>query len=439
VFVRAAFGVGFHSGGGLGRIAVRCRRVGGLPVSPAEVAELEREYVAHRSAVLGMLRSQFHALQDPEELYQDAWAELLELIQRGGQPRSTRALLKTIARRRATDRLRRVRAETVDPGSAVLIDEVDGRLAPDEQAQLRLDAVSARHLVESLEPRAAAALLLRYQHDLSAAEIEARLGVSAKRLEKIVTQAYQQIEALLEEQDGVSVWSRRQRSLLLACEFGLATTAQRARAQHMLQDDPQLRAMLRQMRRSLRDVSALIPGPVLLELPRAQPDVSLVDRLQAVATSLKRATGDVLARTPLAGGSAEQVAGAGAGSVGSAIVVKAVLVCLAAGGTAAVCVNQLLPHEDRARPSARATTTEASRPKPSAAPARSGAPASSLLAPAAPKTAKQSPAASSPAARPAASPAPAGSREFTPSAGASSSAPAAPASAPSDGGGEFGP
>ena len=408
-------------------------------MSPAEVAELEREYVAHRSAVLGMLRSQFHALRDPEELYQEAWAELLALIQRGGRPRSTQALLKTIARRRATDRLRHERAEIVDPGSAVLVDEADPRLAPDEQAQLTLDAVSARHLVESLEPRAAAALLLRYQHGLSTKEIEARLGVSTKRLEKIVTQAYQQIEAQLEERDGVSVWSRRQRSLLLACEFGVATAAQRARAQRMLRDDPRLRAMLRQMRRSLRDVAALIPGPVLLELPQSRPDVSLVDRLQAVAASLKRATGDVLERTPFAGGGAEQAAGAGAGSVGSAIAVKAALVCLAVGGTAAVCVNQLLPHEQRARPTARATSTQASRPKPSPATARTVASAASARASSARKTAKRSPASSSPAARPAASPAPAGSQEFTPSASAASSAPAAPAAAPADGGGEFGP
>ena len=409
-------------------------------MSPAEVAELEREYVEHRSAVLAMLRSQFHALQDPEELYQEAWAELLELIRRGGEPRSTRALLKTIAQRRATDRVRLARAEVVDPGSAVLIDEADPRLAPDEQAQLRLDAVAAQHLVESLEPRAAAALLLRYQHGLSGTEIQARLGVSAKRLEKIVTQAYQQIEAQLEEHEGVSVWSRRQRSLLLACEFGLATAAQRARAQRMLRDDPRLRAMLRQIRRSLEDVAAVIPAPVLLDLPERQPDMTLIDRLQAVATSLKRATGDVLARTPLAGGSAEQVAGAGAGSVGSALAVKAALVCLAVGGTAAVCVNQLLPAQESGRPKAR-TTTQASQPKPAAARARRAAPVRKAQTASTPskKTEKRSPATSSPAARPAASPAPSGSQEFTPSAGAASAAQAAPASAPSDGGGEFGP
>ena len=55
MFVRVAFGAGFHSLRGLGRLDARCRRCGGLSVSPAEVAELEREYVAHRSAVLGML------------------------------------------------------------------------------------------------------------------------------------------------------------------------------------------------------------------------------------------------------------------------------------------------------------------------------------------------------------------------------------------------
>ena len=388
-----------------------------------------------------MLRSRFPGLADPEELYQEAWAELLELIRRGGEPRSTRALLKTIAQRRATDRLRLARADVVDPGSAVLIDAADPRLAPDEQAQLRLDAVAARHLVESLEPRAAAALLLRYQHGLSAGEIQERLGVSAKRLEKIVTQAYQQIEAQLEEQEGVSVWSRRQRSLLLACEFGLATAAQRARAQRMLRDDPRLRAMLRQIRRSLEDVAAVIPAPVLLELPERQPDVSLIDRLHAVAASLRRATGEVLARTPLAGGSAEQVAGAGAGSVGSAIAVKAALVCLAVGGTAAVCVNQLMPERDRTGSKPPTTATQASRAKPAAVAARRPAPVrkTQTTSTSSTRTAKRTPATSSPAARPAASPAPSGSQEFTPSAGAASSAQSAPASAPSDGGGEFGP
>lgn len=208
----------------------------------------------------------------------------------------------------------------------------------------------------------------------------------------------------------------------------------------MLRDDPRLRAMLRQIRRSLEDVAAIIPAPVLLELPDRQPDVSLIDRLQAVATSLRRATGDLLARTPLGGGSAEQVAGAGAGSVGSAIAVKAALVCLAVGGTAAVCVNQLLPGQQHARPAAR-TTTQAHRSKLAAAPVRRTAPVLKAKTASTPskKTTKRSPATSSPAARPAASPAPSGSQEFTPSPGAASSAQSAAASAPSDGGGEFGP
>lgn len=207
----------------------------------------------------------------------------------------------------------------------------------------------------------------------------------------------------------------------------------------MLRDDPRLRAMQRQIRRSLEDVAAVIPAPVLLELPNHQPDVSLIDRLHAVATSLRRATGEVLARTPLVGGSAEQVAGAGAGSVGSAIAVKAALVCLAVGGTAAVCVNQLLPDHQRTRPKTPTTATQASRPTPTAAPVSRATPVRKTQTTSSTKPTKRSPATSSPTARPAASPAPAGSREFTPSAGAASSAQSAPASAPTDGGGEFGP
>ena len=58
---------------------------------------VEREYRAHRDAVLAMLAVQFPRLVDPEELYQEAWAELLELELRGELVRNRRALLKTIA------------------------------------------------------------------------------------------------------------------------------------------------------------------------------------------------------------------------------------------------------------------------------------------------------------------------------------------------------
>jgi predicted RNA polymerase sigma factor len=56
------------------------------------VRAVEREYREHRDSVLAMLAAQFPRLGDPEELYQDAWAELLELEQQGRAcPSSPRA------------------------------------------------------------------------------------------------------------------------------------------------------------------------------------------------------------------------------------------------------------------------------------------------------------------------------------------------------------
>ncbi len=52
-------------------------------LTPDESRELEREYVAHRAAVLAMLRADYRSLPDHEELYQEAWTELLELRARG--------------------------------------------------------------------------------------------------------------------------------------------------------------------------------------------------------------------------------------------------------------------------------------------------------------------------------------------------------------------
>ena len=76
-------------------------------LTPAESRDLEREYVAHRPAVLAMLRSDYRSLSDHEELYQEAWAAILELRARGVEIDNLRALLKKIAWRRARDRVRK--------------------------------------------------------------------------------------------------------------------------------------------------------------------------------------------------------------------------------------------------------------------------------------------------------------------------------------------
>src|SRR3954447_25066171 len=222
------------------------------PLTAAESRALENEYVAHRPAVLGMLRAEFGGVPDHEELYQEAWTEALEQRARGTVIQNLPGLLRTIAWRRARDRLRNRRADAVDPSSTVLSGLADPAADLDDQAVSRLDSALLRQIIDDLEPDQAAVLKLRFDWHLEAREIQQRLGITKKRLDKIVAQAYRRVEAHLESTaDGTTRWSRRQRSLLVACELGLASEKQRARAQRMLERDPVCRAMLREMRSTL--------------------------------------------------------------------------------------------------------------------------------------------------------------------------------------------
>jgi DNA-directed RNA polymerase specialized sigma24 family protein len=214
-----------------------------------------------------MLGAQFPRLTDPEEIYQDAWAELLELERSAERVRHPRALLKTIAWRRAADVVKqRRRVVAVDPGGLVLENTVDARAQPDEEAQRHLDGEALRLVVESLDEREAAANKLKFDCQLSAKEVQDVLGVGEKLLELVVSTAYRKIAEQLEVgEDGTTTWTRRQRSLLLACELGIASSRQRRRAQRMLDHDPAFRGLLRAMRRGLDDVAAVLPVPVIAD------------------------------------------------------------------------------------------------------------------------------------------------------------------------------
>ena len=413
---------------------------------PTEAAELEREYVAHRGAVLAMLRSDFGGVPDHEELYQEAWTELLELRARGDELKSVRGLLKTIAWRRARDRLRKMKPDTLDPMSPALTLEPDAELLPDEQAQIRLEAVVLRQIIDRLDPRQAAVLKLRFDWHLDAREIQERLGVSPKRLEKIVTEAYKSVAAELGADADETAWARKQRSLLLACEMGLASAAQRERAQRMVDEDATCRAMLREMRSTLRDVAVALPTPVLYE--RRGPDpLPLLDRIADAWASIKHGVGSLFGRGPGGAAAAEQGGTAGGAALGGGAAAKVVAACLAAGGVAVCVETGLLPGggEPPARADRPAVAQRASvSPKPERAtpapvaqkqPSARARPRRRSTTPRRTSTAPTS----SPEARPEPSPAPSGSTEFGPGNVGSGPSPSAPSQAPPDGGGEFGP
>jgi RNA polymerase sigma factor (sigma-70 family) len=410
---------------------------------PGEAVQLEREYVEHREAVLAMLRAEFPRLRDHEELYQEAWAELLEQRARGGETSRMRGLLKTIAWRRARDRLRRRRPEPVDPTSPIVAMAADPEDQPDVQAQLRLDGAVVRQIVERLEPRQAAVLKLRFDWGLDAREIQQRLGVTPKRLEKIITEAYKTVAAELELTDGETAWSRKQRSLLLACEVGLASAEQRARAQRMVDTDPACRAMLREMRAALRDVAVALPPPVLFE--QRGPGVGAVlERAHDLWASAKNMLAGALGRGGGQSSAIEQAGSAGAVGLGGGAAAKLAAACLAVGGTTAMCLQTGViggspePPEARAEPTQRRSATRTVAPRRVAQAARRATPTRRSRARRV-TSSRSSPPVSSPRAEPPPSPAPEGSTEFGPGTIGSTGAPTTPAAAPQDGGGEFGP
>jgi RNA polymerase sigma factor (sigma-70 family) len=410
---------------------------------PSEAAAIERAYREHRDPVLAMLRADFHGIADAEDVYQEAWAELLELRARGEEARNARALLKTIAWRRARDRLRKMRPDPLDPTSAAFGLIADSEPGPDEQATVRLDAAALREVIDDLEPRQAAVLKLRFEWHLDAREIQRCLGVSPKRLEKIVTEAYKALADRLGDDAGHTAWRRRQRSLLLACEAGVASERQRRRAMRMVEQDPGCRAMLREMRAGLSDLAAFAPMPVLVEFDEShvQHGVGVFDGVRDLLTQPRRVSMELLARAPGAPSVAERLSMGR--PFGSGAAAQFVAFCLAAGGTVTACVEGVRlvhPKHTSQRP-ARVVGKPVSPAPTAAVPIRLAAPPSRMTRSVSRRseTNTREPATSSPKSRPPASPAPAGSTEFSPGAVGSSSPPAAPATAPSDGGGEFTP
>src|SRR5439155_4503599 len=102
-------------------------------VPPDDAATLEREYRAHRDAVVGMLRSEFPPLwNEVEELYQHSWAEVLAIRARGETIENLRALLKRIAWNSARDLYEKHQPDYLDPASVVLQRAVDRDMPPDE-------------------------------------------------------------------------------------------------------------------------------------------------------------------------------------------------------------------------------------------------------------------------------------------------------------------
>lgn len=397
-------------------------------LSAVDSDEIEREYVAHRRSVLAVLRSDFGGVPDHEEIYQEAWTEVLELRARGEDIHNLGGLLRTIAWRRGRDRLRKHKPESLDPTSWAMVSAADPAVLPDEEVAVRVDAAVIRQVVDSLEPRHAAVITLRFDRHLTSREIQQELGVSAKRLEKIVTEAYARVaRALTPEGHSDSEWRQHQRSLLMACEAGLASEVQRRKADAMVRADPACRAMLAEIRSALDQVAAILPLPLLVaeagHSRLAQIRLGIADRFGTVRDQLA----DVAARLGGHGSSAEQAGAGGAASVGTGMAVKAALTCVALTGTTVVCLAGVGGRDPKPPRPAEAQAHHVAEPLP---PRVTGVRTSTPTVTRHGSTQRHRTKVAEPAAAPPPSPAPASSTEFGPGAVGSTAASATPAAAP---------
>ena len=329
----------------------------------------ETAYERHRPIVLGYL-ARHHPDVEPDErlsLYHEAWSSVLRRRAAGDpvaelEPYLIGAVKLAARHRRRTAASRRT--EPRDPLDAGMVSVADPGPSVHERVETRFDAALCREIIASLDERARALIKLRFDCGFEVDEVRMLLGLSERSYERVLERAREAIaERVGEVGDGRR--ERRHRSLLLACELGIASPRQRERARRLIADDPRTRAMARELRGLPAHVGALLPLPALHE--------PLGHGLELLATIKHHALGWI---GRASGGDAPvQIAAAG-GLRGSGTAAAAVAACLAAGGAASYCVVEGVPDPIRKLPSIgadreperpRASRESTNRPKPAPA------------------------------------------------------------------------
>lgn len=234
------------------------------------------EYERYRGAVLGMLAKRFPRLDDDERLaiYHDAWTRVYVKRERGEPIGALRAYLMATAGAEALHLVSRGRAPTpIGPDDPRLEALADDAPPPDEQVVTRDQARIARSLIDALDERQRDVLKLRWDLQLTAAEVRAALRLSERQYRRLAEEGAAALASRVEElQSGQ--WSRRTRSLLVAClvevtregerQVGIASRRQREEAQRLLESDPHVAALYAEVRRSIRGAAALLPLPIFV-------------------------------------------------------------------------------------------------------------------------------------------------------------------------------
>lgn len=261
-----------------------------------------REYEEHRAAVLAMLAKRFPRFDEEERLglYHEAWVRALAKRGRGESIDSLRAYLLATAGAEAMNAATRRRPPLpLGPEDPLLGGLADDRPGVEDEVVVRDQARLARELIDSLDERQRAVLKLRWDVGMSPSEVRAALGLSPRQYQRLAEEGAIAIaERVGELEDGT--WSRQQRSLLAAClvqvtcegevRDGIATPAQRRRAQRLVESDPHVAALYAEMRAATRRAAALLPLPALVAA-----DSSLAAPLGEVVAALRERAADAFA------------------------------------------------------------------------------------------------------------------------------------------------
>lgn len=188
-------------------------------------ALVAREYELRKAEVLRTVRGRLAARgmrfddSDLESFYNQAWHGVHLRLSEGGTVENPVGLLVTISERRAVDELRSLR-----PERRAAAGEADDRLVDPDLAGRLDDHTRLRRFVEGLRSdlseRERQAAALCYVQDFTRAEAAAALGVTPRRMEKIMDRVSKKVGALVRDiaQDE---WCERRRSTIKAYSLGM--------------------------------------------------------------------------------------------------------------------------------------------------------------------------------------------------------------------------
>jgi DNA-directed RNA polymerase specialized sigma24 family protein len=369
---------------------------------------LEREYEELRRPTINALRARLASRRirfddaDLDAFYNQAWHGLHEQLVQGEDIENHGGFLVQAAYRRSIDELRRLHPERRADGveTDLLATEPDLAAAMDDRRRLRELVLGMREGLDERERQAAA---LCYLHGFSRPEAAQAMGVSPKRMEKLMDGVSRKLGAITDDIDA-GTWCETHQSLMKAYAYGVLDPdgERHAIAEAHLRECSGCRRYVR----GLRGMGAVLP-PVALPLGA----LGLLGAGAAAGAGAAGAGGTSGSGGAAASGAGTAGAGAG-GGLGGLAVAGIAAAAVAAAGAGAFAVVSSSGGGDEQRPPAPAARTAA--PGPSSAPRAPSAAKPASKPAAGPKPAATSASGAAPASTPATAAAPAPPAAATP-------------------------